>query len=389
MRRRGILIGLAILISTASPAAAQSLFSTRGLGLPVAPLSARARALGGIGLGLPGLDGSLVNPAAIIGLPGRGGIVGLQPFSQTIRFEGRENGLGATRFPLLRIVLPFSDRVSGGIGYGAFVDRTWRVISEGEARIGGDTLRTRDLITSSGGIGQARVTLGFAATPSLSIGVAAGMYTGGADRELQRTFPDSAAAGIEEFTINNSVTFHGPLAVLGLRWDPVPAARIGASVSWSGELSADSADGASTRKIDLPWRASVGASALLTPRLSVNVGGRWTGWESAEPAIGQGDAVSDTWQAGGGFEWEGAQIGDNALPLRLGFHYEKLPFKLNGAVPAEWSAALGAGFRVRSEGEAIGVFDAALERGERGSTGSTGLAESFWRATFSLGIFGF
>ncbi|MFW6201966.1 MAG: hypothetical protein ACOC8B_05270, partial [Gemmatimonadota bacterium] len=71
----GILLAAALV---ASPAAAQSLFSSPGLGTPLSPVDARAQALGGIGVGLMGLNSSLVNPASVAGVAGRGAAVGMQ-----------------------------------------------------------------------------------------------------------------------------------------------------------------------------------------------------------------------------------------------------------------------------------------------------------------------
>ena len=115
--KRALLVLIAALAS-ASPAAAQSLFSTGGLGVPLAPLDARARALGGIGVGLPGFNPSLVNPAEVAGTRYRGLVASFQPYATSIELNGESDEIGGTRFPLIRILYPLGSRwvVSGGFG---------------------------------------------------------------------------------------------------------------------------------------------------------------------------------------------------------------------------------------------------------------------------------
>src|SRR5690606_15765444 len=55
--KRALSAALLALLALPAAAGAQSLFSTRGLGVPVEPVDARARALGGIGVGMLGWTG--------------------------------------------------------------------------------------------------------------------------------------------------------------------------------------------------------------------------------------------------------------------------------------------------------------------------------------------
>ena len=78
MTRRFVL--LMSLLLAADSASAQSLFGTRGLGVPLESTDPRSRALGSAGLGLIGLNASLVNPAELSGIRRRGVVAALQPF---------------------------------------------------------------------------------------------------------------------------------------------------------------------------------------------------------------------------------------------------------------------------------------------------------------------
>src|SRR5690606_793959 len=106
--------------------------------------------------------------------------------------DDRSANVGGTRFPLLQVMHPFGDRLTLSLGYGGFLDQSWAVVSEGAAVIDGKTITTRDQVESSGGIAQARLGAAYWLAPSLSVGVAAGLYTGRVDRSVTRMFPDTA-----------------------------------------------------------------------------------------------------------------------------------------------------------------------------------------------------
>lgn len=379
---------LAAVLALPAAGGAQSLFSTRGLGVPVAPLDARARALGGTGLGLLGWSGALVNPAEAAGVARRGVVAAVQPSRRSVAFEGQEDDLGATRFPLIQAVQPLGERLVVGVGYGGFLDQSWSVISEDTVTIGGEPLRALDLIESEGGAAQARLDVAYLITPSLAVGLGAGLYTGRLDRVVSRSFPD--ASEIEGVESRAAWNYSGPLVAAGAWWEPVPIARVAASVIWSGELRADAEDDRSSDlRVELPLQVAVGASGRLAPRLLGVVGGRWAGWSSAADAFGEPDAAADVWEVGAGMEWTGARALNRPLPLRLGFHYGSLPFRVRGATPREWAVAFGIGSVLASD--ELGpraALDATIERGGRGNAATTGLTESFWRFTISLALFG-
>lgn len=383
---------LLALLAVSTPAAAQSLFSTSGLGVPVAPLDARARALGGIGVGLIGANASLVNPAEATSLFGRGVAAAMQPTARSMEFEGEVADAGGTRFPLIRAVYPFGARLVATAGYGSFLDQSWGVVSEGSMQIGGEPVRTVDVTESSGGIAQLQVGAAYRVTPTLSVGLAGGLYTGSLTRVVRRDFPDSAA--VQDFETRVGWSYRGPLAAAGLSWTPAPFMRLGASVTWAGQLEADGDDGsAQDRTFDLPLQAAGGVSALLSPRVMATVGARWAGWSVAADDFDDTDAAPDlardVWEIGGGLEWRGGRLGDDSFPIRLGFNYGKLPFTMDGETPTEWAGALGFGIHFNeTQFGPLASADATLERGSRGSAESTGLTEDFWRVTVSLSLFG-
>lgn len=385
---RVVRVALAAVLALPTAAGAQSLFSTRGLGVPIAPLDARARALGGVGVGLLGWSGALGNPAEAAGVVRRGVVAAVQPSRRSVAFGGQEDDLGGTRFPLIQAVQPLRGRLVLSLGYGGFLDQSWAVVSEDTVILGGQPLRTRDLVESEGGAAQARLDVAYWVSPSLAVGLGAGLYTGRLERVASRVFPDTNT--IEGYESRAAWSYSGPLIAAGAWWQPVPIARLAASITWSGELHANAEDeGSSDLRVKLPLQIAVGASGHLEPRLLAAVGGRWAGWSSAAGAFDEPDAAADIWEVGGGIEWTGSRALRRPLPLRLGFHYGKLPFRVRGATPSEWAVAFGVGTVLA--GDDLGpraALDATVERGGRGDAATTGLTESFWRFTIALALFG-
>lgn len=401
VRRAAVwLLAAGPMLAGGSGAAAQSLFSTSGLGVPMAALDGRSAILGGGGVGLLGPNTSMVNPAELAGLRSRWVAVAIQPTSRSVDFGGQDGTISGTRFPLMRLMYPINQRSVVSLGYGGFLDQSWSLVSEGSLVLSGDTLRTRDLLESSGGVAQLRLEGAYQLAPTLSVGAGVGLYTGSLARELVRTFPDAPTDGIRDFQTRAEWTYSGPMAVAGLRWEPSPIARLGASITWSGTLEAKALEDEVSHRFSLPLQADLGASGYAAPGLLVALGGRWSGWSSAAADFTDAPSQSgarDAWRVGGGVEWERAATEDRILPVRAGFRYGKLPFPLragtgaadaSGAAPTEWAIGIGVGVRMLESVRAAGtVVDVGLERGGL-TTDLPAVDEAFWRLTVSLGLFG-
>jgi hypothetical protein len=395
MRRNALFLIVAAL-AVAAPARGQSLFATRGLGLPMGPVDARARALGGFGVGLLGLSTSLVNPAEVAGSPRRGVSAVLQPQSGSASLGDEQDNITGTRFPMVRLIVPIGTRAVLSAGYGGVLEQSWAIVAEGFERVGADSVDTRDVIESIGGISQVTVGLAYTVTPSFAVGLAGGLYTGNLDRRVTRTFADTTI-GLGEFNTRLRWDYSGPVAVAGLRWDPVPVARVGASFSWTGRLEVNGqTDVAADDESRLPYRFNAGASGWLSPELLVALGTEYA-WRGSTAVFANPQAVAarrDTWRWGGGLEWEGLTRGRRVYPVRLGGSYAQLPyFDVGEEPPREWSGSLGIGLRLASdEAGPLAVLDATMERGNRSGLASTtnpdGLKENFWRFTFGLSLFG-
>jgi hypothetical protein len=394
MRLRALILLVGVLVAV--PAQAQSLFATRGLGLPIAPVDARAGGLGRIGVGLLGLSMSMVNPAEVAGTPRRGISAALQPVTGSATIDEADGDIAGTRFPMLRLVYPMGPRWVASLGYGGVLEQSWAVVSEGFERIGPDSVGTRDVVRSSGGISQLMAGLTYSVSPSLAVGLAAGAYTGNLDRRITRSFSDSTLR-LNTFDSRLRWDYGGPVVAVGARWDPVPVARIGASFTATDKLDVESEEGLGTdEQSSLPYRFSVGASGWLSPELLLAVGTEYS--FRGATAVFENSSTSalrrDTWRYGGGLEYESGRAGRRSYPIRLGASYAQLPYHDAAEDPArEWAGSFGVGFRLAGdEFGPLAMIDATFERGNRSGLESernpAGLSENFWRFTFSLSLFG-
>jgi hypothetical protein len=377
-----------LMMCGAAPASAQSLFATRGLGVPVAAVDARGAALGNIGVGLLGFHTSMVNPAELAGLSRRGVSAALQPVSTSVDVEGVEDGTSGTRFPLVSILYPVSPRLVLSLGYGGYLDQSWGVLSQSEQIINGENVTTNDLLRSTGGIAQMRLSAAYSLTPTFAVGAAAGLLAGNVERLAARTFADSAGA-IRFFEERRRWRYSAPIAAAGFRWDVASGVRIGASVMAGGDLEARSDDeDAESRDYGAPLDVNAGASLRLSPLLMATAGGGW----SRVPSTSGQTVSSEAMRAGGGFEYQGLRTGLRTYPIRLGLRWAQLPYHMDDESQAtEFGVSGGIGFRLGDPMDPAAVADFSVERATRsGLTGGAvaeGVDEQLWRLTFSLSLF--
>lgn len=395
----GAALAVLVMLMATGPLAAQSVTSIRGLGYPITPTDARTEVLGGLGLGLKGLSTPLTNPAAAASVRRRGAVVSVAAVEQSASLGESSDEFGATRFPLIRILYPARGVVLTA-GYGGYLDQSWAAVRTGEQATGGTTISFRDFVRSTGGIGQAQVGLAVPIGSRLAVGAAVGAHTGSQQIQFRRLFDSTSLGRLEPFEESRSVKYSAPMAQLGVRWDPMSVLRLGASVTWAGMLSADSASGAArTTEYDLPLQAAAGASANLSPGLLATVSGRWSGWSSVGDVAGLGPGTGvvstgrDTWEVGGGLEWDDPTTREaRTYPIRIGGQYRQLPFTFATEAPTEWFVGAGAGMRLGASADnPLVQIDFTVQRGERSAPGdgvTAELTESAWRFSLALSVFG-
>lgn len=374
---------------SASPAAAQSLLASRGLGYPSQPVDARARGLGGVALGLPGYNLSLVNPAGLAGIPAPTLLVSVQPDHYSATLPGEESSGSTSRFPLIHAAFPIRERWTAGVGYGAFLDQNWAVERSDTLGLGGRRVPVTDRFVSRGGVGRFRVSGSYAASERLAFGAGVDLYSGAARDTLTRSLEGLATA-----EYGQEWTYSGVGGSVGFGWVPAPALRLSAAVGAGGTLhvgtAGDTAASDRDRSYTLPLTLHAGASGRVSRGALVALSAEWSGWSTAGEELASVGGARDSWTVAGGVELDSPdrEGTGTAFPLRAGARHSTLPFRWGSA--AEGNAfptetALTAGFGARLAGGAA-LADVAGERGWR--RGGDAFDESYWRLTLSLTLLG-
>lgn len=387
---RGLLASAAALLVIAalpSPTPAQTPATAVGLGYPVDPVDARAAALGGVGMALPGGSLSGRNPAALTEFQRLS--LGFTLAPEEVQVDVSESAptqeVGRSRFSGARVVVPFGEwRV--GAGFSPELDQDWRVTLEDTLRVSDERFPFRERRVSDGGLSSANLSLARRIGP-LSVGVGADRLTGSLARSFRRTFRRDSlsggpATGLGDVRAAGAWSYSGWRARGGVGLQ-AGAAKVAVAGGVAGDLTAEPAGPAETRTYDYPASLSAAASVWLGDGFLLTGGGGWTGWSSVNDGLRQGRAEDVRW-AGGGLELSDVQVGPVTVPLRLGARVRELPFAREGRDQMT-ERAVTAGLSVLGGGgqAALGL-SAAL--GTRGDVADAGLAEDFRRFHLTLEI---
>jgi hypothetical protein len=377
---------LAVLAVGAAPADAQSLFAGRGLGLVMEPVDARGAGLGGVTLGLPRGEISWTNPADMAGLqaPGLRAVFQYDDFSADI--GGRALDGSTARFPLIMGAFPAGDRWVFSAGYGGFVDQNWAIEQRDTFTFGADSVYVIDRFSSQGGIARLRLGASYSVSAPLSIGVGVDAYTGLSQREFGRSFQEGASPSC--CTIEWRYSGFGGTA--GVAYAPSEALNLSAAASFGGTLEArsDSA-GIEGATFTIPTSFRAGGSARVAGNTLLAASAEWSGWSALDDELAAVGGAQDAWSVAGGFEWEGMQLRDRPLPLRLGGRYASLPFSwsrpgADAGFPTERAVTGGLGILLAG---GAARTDLSFELGRRGGS-DAGVAESYSRFIFSVTALG-
>lgn len=385
------LVGLvAASLARPAPAPAQSILGAGGLGFPVEPVGARARGMGSLGVGLFGSELLPGDPAVSRDLLVPMVTATFQPTWSTYTFQGPEQDLSTSRFPLVGVAYPVT--ALGGMAtltFASFLDQTWRVETERTVQFGTETVPVTDEFSSEGGMSALRLGWAQGVLETLDVAVSVGTYLGDVRRDFTRSFGTEAAdVPIDPFREAGKWRYTGPTVVVGATWDVSDLLRVAGSLNWSGHVSAKAVEGteAPSRDIDIPTEYRVGASASLVPQLAVNAGFSYADWSQTSGDLVGSRTAGAVWSAGGGVEWEGPTLLGRDVPLRVGYRRSGLPFRFDGGDPTESNFAAGVGLNLlQVENLPLAVVDVAYERGSR-EAGS--LSEDFERVTVTVRVAG-
>lgn len=385
-----VLLGIALLAPV--PLAGQSLIGSRGLGLPMHAANARARALGGEGVGLLGGNLNPADLASSTGLLIPTVNFTMQPSWGTGVVGGESLTAKGTRFPLLGIAYPVG--TLGGmvtLTFSSVMDQRWEAVEEGTEILEGIEIPVTNTFKSSGGI--AAFTVGWAQRVgrTLSLAVSAGLHTGSVTRTYAREFDESPLLTDEiiPFKDGGKWQYQGPKLGIGASWDPFSVLRVAGSLDWSGDLDAKptSDTRGAGESYAIPTVFRLGASGILTPRLSLNLGMSYSDWTAPEgKGLEPGTVAGGVWNLGGGLEWDASGLGGRTIPIRLGVRRSDLPFLFRAEKPREFAYTGGLGLNLtQADRFVLAAVDLAVERGNR-EAGD--FKEEFWKGTITFRVSG-
>ncbi len=383
-RARALVVAAALLFM-AAPVQAQSLLSVDGFGFPQTGLTGRARALGGIGLGIGGARLSSVDPAGAADM-----------IASSIAFTGStswvdvtqgdaSSDFSTTRFPMIALSYPAGSYGVVSVGFSTLLDQTWQDERASTVDIGGGgEAFVRDIFESEGDVSALEV--GWARRfGRIAVGARGGRYTGSLRRSLTRVFDSvTVGSGVPPFQTAGSWDYSGFTGIVGASASIGSQTFVSGSVRLSGELDAIASEATDSddETISMPADMRVGASFLLAPDLVANAGFQYADWSETD------ETGQASWRVGGGVEWTGSTILGKDGAWRLGAQRARLPFAPEGVEDATetlFSAGLALQL-VQSEVGPLGWFDFTLEFGGR-SFGN--VQEDIVRSTLSVSLAGF
>lgn len=371
---------------------AQSLGAAEGLGSPIEALDARSRALGGVGIGLRPAGLSMTDPAAMADLFIPSLDFSLQTSWVNVDENGNASEFTGTRFPVLGVTYPIPNLGVFSLAFGTVMDQGFTVTSSSEIALEGTGSRAKvtDEFFSEGGIAALRLGFARRINPTFAVGGTIGSYTGDVTRAFTRTFDSLLVeTSVPDFTIGGQWRYSGIVSSLGASADLAGIIRLAGSVNFGGTLDAkptdDTEGGASS--FSMPTELRVGASGVLSDRLSLNVGMTRADWSAAGEGYTGVDGHSVT-ALGAGLELSGASVLGKTSALRLGYHSSGLPFGPTGlAKPKDSYFAAGLGMDLLTSGAVVMAgADFSLERGTR-DIGT--ISENYWRFAVSVRMSGF
>jgi hypothetical protein len=381
----------AALAGLAAPAAqAQSALSARGLGYPLDAIDARSRGLGGLTVGLPEPYLSIINPAAVVGLPAAGLSVTYQGDQISSQAGVDDQDYTTSRFPAIQAAFPIGPRFVATLGYASVLDQNWSASRLDSMVLAGEMRDVADIFQSKGGAARLRGGVGYRLGSRFDVGLALDVYTGAVRDSSVR-----AIEGLSSSSQGTDYTWQGLGLSGGARWRG-SAVSVSAVVTGGGELQAEPRDsGVVGQGYGLPLTVDVGASARVAQRATGALSVRWSQWSSADEALGGGGTAAgagynggarDVLQVAGGVEYEGLRLLGRPLPVRLGGRFAELPFRWSADTEFADEKAVTGGLGILFSGNTASL-ELGAERGWRGGE-ATGIDESFWRVSFSLALLG-
>jgi hypothetical protein len=344
MRRAVQALLPALLLATPVALAAQSSqFGVRGLGLPMRPLSPGSLATGGA-FGL--FDGeSSLNPAAVMSIPTFTSVITM---SQS--FRSSENPFGSTsgrdaRFPQVMVAGPIGGtRLAAAVSVSGYTDRSFALGTQDTIDLRGERVAVFDTLSSTGGLSDLRLALGWAPGANVNLGVALHVIPGSNRIRNSRSFADSAYAGASE---RSELSYLGFGASAGVMVRVAPGLVLAGMVRTDGHARVER-DSTPVARTELPIAVGAGVRWMASDRVNLAAGYLRRNWSAADADIRAqgGIGADDAYEVSGGVEFVRDVRRPAHRPLRVGVHYATLPFPIRpGTQGREFGVSAGTGVR--------------------------------------------
>ncbi|NOT07811.1 MAG: hypothetical protein HOP28_06360 [Gemmatimonadales bacterium] len=376
---RALRAALALSLLAGAVEAQSSQFGIRGLGIPLRPLSVRAKATGG-GFGLFDAE-SAINPAAIAGARF------VTASFQTVQSWSRsENPVGSAnvqdnRYPGVVVSGPIGGtNLALAFSVNGYTDRNFVLGSTDTLVLRDVAVEVHDTLRSQGGISDLRVAVGWRRSNALGFGVGFHLITGSNRIDSRRAFSDSKYLGASEAFTYSYLGF-GLSGGVTLRVGT--ALTLGGVVRFDEKLRVDR-DTSRVGTTDLPTTVSGGARLQVGPRVLLSGSALFRNWSVADKdLIDQGGIGSvNITEFNAGAEILTDVRRPSRRPIRLGIHHATLPFPFQvGEKTSETGVSIGTGMRF--VGDRAGV-DLALQRIWR--KGATGFSETATLLTVGVSL---
>lgn len=365
----------------------QSVFNAAGLGVPSEALDGRSRAMGSMGIGLPGGAFMPTDPAALGRLTLATGVVATQPsWTDFSTDAGRSGSFQANRFPLMGLAYPlFGGMMSFQIG--SFLDQHYTDARTGSVELSTRTVPYTDDFVQDGSVSN--LNLGYARMlgSDVSMGLTVGRYAGSVVRTLTRTYTAGegvTGGGVDSYVERGTWSYTGHHVSAGLSADVTDWLHASASLQIPTALDATASDETEggDRSFDLPAQFRGGMSASFDFGLLVGASVAVADWSAAQNDLSGSGRAGDANGVGAGIEFSRARLLGRDAPLRFGYRRSTLPFSFGDEEATERIFSGGVGLALNRSAEAmLASVDLALERGRRWTSS---ISESFWRMTLSF-----
>jgi hypothetical protein len=365
-------------LAPAALAGQTSQFGVRGLGLPVNPISARARAMGGVGIFDP--EGA-VNPAAVVLVPRLTAFFQALPERRTVENPAGTATVKNSRYPLMGVYGPIRRYpIVLGITFSSYATRDFTLASVDTVTIQGQPVEVFDTLSSRGGMGDIRFVAAYQVATNWAVGGALHFLTGSNRESLAHTYGD---------TNYSRSTRSSEISAAGVGFSAGVIRRLGSRLNVAAVVRSDGhanydRDSLRVGTIDLPYTFAGGLQ--YRPSQHVTLAGQatyrtWSGANSDLLRLG-GTGAANTLELNFGAELLSDPRRPSYRPLRFGAWYADLPFPLvTGEKPREYGVSVGSGIRFAQQ---RGGLDLALARVWR-SEGSA-YKERAWLLTLGASV---